>query len=189
MKKSVLFVCALPTLFLAGCSTSGGTADALTKFGKIVSDVMPFVNETEEWEAYADNIVKQGLVYGSASTADMKFVSNKMDAEYASAVNRFASPFARNAKDQGDLAKANQGYLFKYNQVQVVKDKKTSNTIGYCVNYDRLENGLGKDTKAEDKLYKEFIYIAKDKPVSIATITSDFTKKVCGESFYNKYKN
>lgn len=189
MKKSFLLICALPAVFLSGCSTSGGTADALTKFGAILSDAMPFVNESKEWEAYAENVAKQGVVYSSASEADLKFVSNKMDAEYASAINRLASPFAINKQAQGELAKANQGYVFKYNQVQVVKDKKTSNTLGYCVNYDRLETGLGKATKAEDKLYKEFIYLAKDQPLSVATAAADFTKRVCGESFYNKYKN
>ena len=182
-------ICALPALFLSGCSTSSGTADALSKFGNMLSDAMPYVKESEEWEAYGVNLAKQGVSYSSASSADMKFVSNKMDAEYAAAIGRLAGPFARNAKTQGDLAKANQGYVFKYNQVQVVKDKKTSNVLGYCVNYDRLETGLGKATKEEDKLYKQFIYVPKDKQISVATATSDFTKLVCGEAFYKKYKN
>lgn len=188
MKKKYLLIAALPVFILSGCSTSG-TADALSKFGNMLSDAMPYVKESEEWEAYGIDIAKQGVVYSSASSSDMQFVSNKMNTEYAAAIDRLAGPFARNQKTQGDLAKANQGYVFKYSQVQVVKDKKTSNTLGYCVNYDRPETGLGKATKAEDKLYKEFIYLTRDKPLSIATADADFTKRVCGTNFYNKYKN
>lgn len=187
-KLSIFIGTVLPIVILSGCSTTS-TVDALTKFGNILSDAMPYVKESEEWEAYGVNIAKQGLIYSSPSATDLQFVNNKMNVEYPAAIDRLAGPFARNDKTKSDLAKANQGYVFKYNQVQVVKDKKTSNLLGYCVNYDRLDTGLGKATKEEDKLYKQFIYLAKDKPLSVATAASDFTKLVCGENFYKKYKN
>lgn len=71
-----------------------------------------------------------------------------------------------------------------------VKDKQSSKVIGYCVNYDsdRLINGKIVVVKDEDKIRKDFIYIAKDRPISLATVTEDFTKMVCGKNFYKKYK-
>ncbi|WP_272682063.1 hypothetical protein [Providencia sp. PROV129] len=59
-----------------------------------------------------------------------------------------------------------------------VKDKQSSKVIGYCVNYDsdRLINGKNVVVKDEDK------------PISLATVTEDFTKMVCGKNFYKKYK-
>lgn len=175
------------TLFASGCGTS--TASKFAEFSNLLSDVMPFVNESEQWDAYSIKTAQQGLVYEAASAADMQYVSNRMDAEYAAAIARVASPFARNDKNKKEFAETNQNYRFNYNKVMIVKDKKTSNSLGYCVNYDRLAYGQAKEIKEDKKLYKQFIYVAKDQPISMATVHGDFTKRVCGNDFYNKYKN
>ena len=189
MKTQILSIGLLTTfaLFASGCSTS--STNSFAEFSNILSDVMPYVNESERWDAYGKKIAQQGVTYASASSADMQFVSNKMDREYAAAINRLASPFARSEKNKTELAQANQNYVFKYNQVRTVKDKQSGNTLGYCVNYDRLQNGQANKMKEEDKLFKQFIFVAKDQPISAATASSDFTKRVCGTDFYTQYKN
>lgn len=187
MKKHILSVSLLTvfTLFASGCGTS--TASKFAEFSNMLADAMPYVNESEEWDAYSIKTAQQGVVYSPASTADIQYVSNRMDAEYAAAIDRVVGPFARNDKTKKELAEANQNYHFNYNKVIIAKDKSTANLIGYCVNYDRLGNGKGQ-TKEEDKLYKDFIFVTKDKPISMATTNSDFIKRVCGNDFYNKYK-
>lgn len=181
MKKNILSTALVSaTILLAGCSTS--TTSMLTEFTNILTDTVPFVNESKEWEAYSINTTQRGVVYSKANAADLQFVSKKMDAEYPAAIDRLASPFARSAKDKKELDKVNQNYGFKYNEVIVVKDKKTSNLLGYCVNYDRTQNDNSK------KLEKQFIYVAKDKPISAATAHEDFVPRMCGQAFYNKYQ-
>ncbi|EPF72140.1 hypothetical protein [Acinetobacter rudis] len=173
-------------LITTACST---TADKFQQVSKILTDAMPLVQESKDWEAYADRITKQGVAYTSASSKDRQFVEKKMDAEYPAAIERLASPFTLNQKNKDELAKANKNYVFKYNQIQVVKDKKTSNIVGYCVNYDRPQTGLGENTQEGEKLYKQFIYLAVDRPISTTTASKDFITLVCGQSFYSKYKN
>ncbi|APG50812.1 TPA: hypothetical protein U2M28_001769 [Providencia stuartii] len=189
MKKHIFSITVLSaaTLLVTGCSSNN---DMWGEFANILSDANPVVQESEEWEAYSIKTTQQGVTYASASSADQQFVSKKMDAEYADALYRVSSPFARSDKTKEQLAKDNQGYRFKYNEIMVVKDKKTANTIGYCVNYDsdQIENGQVKPVKEKDKIRNHFIYVDKVKPLSVMTVGSDFTKVMCGEEFYNKYK-
>lgn len=188
MKKSILSITLLATAIgVTGCSTTN--KDMWTEFSNILTDAVPFLNESEDWEKYGINVAQQGVVYSAATTSDMQFVSKKMDAEYAAAVSRLATPFARKPEHKAKFDQENQGYVFKYNKVMVVKDKKTSNVLGYCVNYDRSSNIPGQATKQDDNLIKQFIYLAKDRPLSVSTATSDFTKRVCGTEFYTKYKD
>lgn len=58
------------------------------------------------------------------------------------------------------------------------------------MNYDsdQIENGQVKPVKEKDKIRNHFIYVDKVKPLSVMTVGSDFTKVMCGEEFYNKYK-
>lgn len=190
MKKTILLFGMLSTSFLlvSGCSSNN---DAWGKFANILDGAMPFVKESENWEAYSIKATQQGVVYAKSTAADQQFVSKKMDKEYPDAINRVASPFAFSSKSKQELAESNQGYQFKYNEVIAVKDKKSSNIIGYCVNYDsdRVINGKIAEVKDEDKIRKDFIYVAKDKPVSIATVSEEFTKTMCGNDFYKKYKS
>lgn len=185
MKKIILSGAVISTMLIAsGCSTSGtNTAGMLTELANILTDATPFLNEGEEWHTYSEQMSKQGLSYATATAADQQFVSKKMDTEYAAAVDRLSRPFARSNKEKKELDKVNQNYGFKYNHIRVVKDKKTSNTIGYCVNYDRTQI----DNKK--KLEKQFVYIAKDKPISAATAHQDIIKRMCGEDYYKQYKN
>lgn len=189
MKKQsvMLSILCSSVLFIAGCNSTG---DAFKKFANILDGAMPFVKESEEWEAYSINTTQQGVVYAKSTAADQQFVSKKMDKEYSDAVNRVASPFALNSKAKQELSESNQGYQFKYNEIVAVKDKKSAEVIGYCVNYDsdRIINGKVAEVKDEDKIRKDFIYVAKDKPVSLATVSADFIKVMCGKDFYNKYK-
>lgn len=189
MKTTILLFGMLSTsvLFVSGCSSSN---DVWGKFSNILDGAMPFVKESEDWEDYSINTTQKGVVYAKSTTSDQQFVSKKMNDEYADAVNRVASPFALNSKTKQELADSNQGYQFKYNEVMAVKDKQSSKVIGYCVNYDsdRVINGKIAEVKDEDKIRKDFIYVAKDRPISIATVTEDFTKTMCGNDFYKKYK-
>lgn len=183
MKKIILSSAVISTMLLAaGCSTSGGgvTTGMINEFKNILVDTVPFVNESKEWEAYSINAIQQGVVYSKGNAADLQFVSKKMDAEYAAAIDRLASPFARGAKAKQELNEANQNYRFKYHNVRVVKDKKTSNLLGYCVHYDRTQLDNPK------KLENEYIYVTKDKPVSAATAHEDFVPRMCGKDFYIK---
>lgn len=190
MKKHILPITLLSaaTLLVTGCSSN---KDMWGEFANILTDSSSIVKESEDWEAYSIKTTQQGVVYSKANSADQQFVSHKMDAEYADAVNRLSSPFARSDKAKDKLAKENQGYRFKYNEIMVVKDKKSSNTLGYCVNYDsdRMENGQVKAVKEEDKIRKQSIYVAKDKPLSVTTVSGDFIKVMCGENFYKKYQS
>lgn len=188
MKKHILATTLLSVLFVSGCSTTNG--GAWDKFTDLVSKAMPFVQESEEWEAYSIQKTTQGVIYSEANSNDKQFVEKKMAAEYSAAIDRLARPFATNEKTNQELTKENQNYQFKYNRIMTVKDKTSSNTIGYCVNYDsdRLENGKIKVVPESDQIRKSFIYVDRSKPVSIATSGEDFIKRMCGENFYNKYK-
>lgn len=192
MKKTILLLSMLgtSTLLLSGCNSTNSTNDAWGKFANILNGAMPFVKESEDWETYSIEATQQGVIYAKSTAADQQFVSKKMNKEYADAVNRVANPFAANSKLKQELAESNQGYQFKYNEIVVVKDKKSSEVIGYCVNYDsdRIINGKVAEVKDEDKIRKDFIYVAKDKPVSLATVSADFIKVMCGKDFFNKYK-
>lgn len=189
MQKKILLTLLLSTsiFLISGCSSTNSVWD---QFTNILSDAAPFIKESEEWEAYSIKTTQQGVVYSAANSTDKQFVSQKMDTEYPAAIERLSSPFAISTKAKDELAKENQGYRFKYNDIMTVKDKKTSTTLGYCVNYDsdRVIDGKLKEVSEEDKIRKAFIYIAKDKPVSVATVSTDFTKLMCGEKFYNKNK-
>lgn len=189
MKKTILLFGMLSTsvLFVSGCSSSN---DVWGKFSNILDGAMPFVKESEDWEDYSVKTTQKGVFYAKSTTSDQQFVSKKMNDEYADAVNRVASPFALNSKTKQELADSNQGYQFKYNEVMAVKDKQSSKVIGYCVNYDsdRVINGKVAEVKDEDKIRKDFIYVARDRPISIATVTEEFTKTMCGKDFYKKYK-
>ncbi|WP_272682062.1 hypothetical protein [Providencia sp. PROV129] len=59
---------------------------------------MPFVKESEDWDAYGVKTTQQGVVYAKSTAADQQFVSKKMNNEYVDAVNRVAEPFALNSK-------------------------------------------------------------------------------------------
>ncbi|MBQ0213139.1 hypothetical protein KAH51_06645 [Proteus vulgaris] len=186
-KTLALLLLGSSTLLLSGCNSTTGAWD---KFTTILSNTAPFIKESQEWEAYSVKTTQQGVVYSAANASDKQFVSNKMDTEYVATIARLSNPFAIGEDAKEELAKENQGYRFKYNDIVTVKDKKTSTTLGYCVNYDsdRVIDGKLKEVSEEDKIRKSFIYIAKDKPVSVATVSADFTKLMCGEKFYNKNK-
>lgn len=189
MQKRTLAILLLSgsTLLLSACGSNSG---AWEQFTNILSNTAPFIKESEEWEAYSVKTAQQGVVYSEASASDKQFVSKKMDAEYAPAIQRLSSPFATSSKTQEELAKENQGYRFKYNAIMTVKNKETSATLGYCVNYDsdRFIDGKLREVSDSDKVRNAFIYVAKEKPISVATASDEFTKLVCGEKFYNKYK-
>ncbi|MBP6345699.1 hypothetical protein AB8Q18_04315 [Neisseriaceae bacterium CLB008] len=178
----------LTTLLITGCSSTGGAFD---QFANLLNKAMPFVQESEEWEAYSIQMTQQGVSYGTATAADKQFVSKKIEAEYPAAIDRLSRPFAANAKMEQELTQNNQNYRFKYNQVMPVKSKKSGSIIGYCVNYDvnRLENGKPTAPDAAGNVTQHFIYAAKDKPLSVATSSHEFTKRMCGETFFKKYKN
>ncbi|WP_311750951.1 hypothetical protein [Proteus columbae] len=189
MKKNrlALLLLSSSTLLLSGCNSTTGVWD---KFTTILSDATPFLKESEEWEAYSVKTTQQGVIYSAANSTDKKFVSQKMDTEYPAAIERLSSPFAITSKSKEDLAKENQGYRFKYNDIMTVKDKSTSATLGYCVNYDsdRVIDGKIREVSDEDKIRNSFIYVAKDKPISVSTSSADFIKVMCGDKFYNKNK-
>lgn len=186
-KRVLTLLLGTSTLLLSGC---GSTNSLLNQFSTILSNAAPFIQESEDWEAYSLKTTQQGVVYSAANSADKQFVSKKMDAEYADAIKRLSSPFAITNKAKEELAQDNISYRFKYNEIMVVKDKKTATTLGYCVNYDSDSFIDGKliEVSNEDKIRNDFIYVAKDKPVSITTVSGEFTKVMCGENFYKKYK-
>ncbi|MFT0213978.1 hypothetical protein VQ643_15480 [Pseudomonas sp. F1_0610] len=191
MKKSILSLTLLSTLLMSGCGTTGNNENLWARTSDLIGRAMSFVNEAEEWEAYSLEKTKQGVVYSTATEADLKVVSQRMDAEYAAAIDRLARPFVESEKMGTDLTNENQGYQFTYNHVMLVKTKSSGSTIGYCVNYDsdRYDrNGKLIAVSADKKIRKNFIYVAVDKPISASTASGDFTKVMCGESFYNKYK-
>lgn len=70
-----------------------------------------------------------------------------------------------------------------------VKDRAAT-TIGYCVNYDSdcYENGKLKAVSKDDEIRNAFIYVARDKPISVSTASDEFTQNMCGQEFFNKYK-
>lgn len=189
MQKNMLALLLLSssTLLLSGCNS---TFEAWDKFTTILANTAPYVKESQEWEAYSIKATQQGVIYSVANASDRQFVSKKIDAEYVDAIARLSSPFAIGEDAKEELARENQGYRFKYNDIMTVKDKKTSKTLGYCVNYDsdRVIDGKLREVSEEDKIRKSFIYIAKDHPVSVSTGSFEFTKLMCGEKFYNKNK-
>lgn len=166
-------------LVSSGCTS---TAKLLGDFAEVVADASPFVAEPEAWEAYSIEKTQQGVSYATASS---EFVSHKMENEYTAAIDRLSRLVARTEKSRKELDEANQDYRFTYHHIMTVKDKKTADKLGYCVSYDseRVVNGTVTDPKEN-----VFIYVARDKPLSVATVSHDFIKLMCGESFYNKYK-
>lgn len=194
MKKRVLPIAVFTTVLLSGCGSTDGNStlmEAFNSFTNILDRSLPFVEESQAWEQYAIDKTTQGVTYGTASTADSQFVSRKMDAEFGDAVDRLERPFAVNESIQKELDEAGRDYQFTYHHIMPVKDKRSSATIGYCVNFDaiRFENGKLTPVDTKGNLQKYFIYVAKDKPVSVTTAGDDFIKTMCGVSFYNKYKN
>lgn len=193
MKKCYLSVSLLSSLFIAGCSATGdgGFLGALNQFSNLVDSAMPFVQESEEWKQYSIDKTAQGVTYHTATTADTQFASKKIESEYPAAIDRLARPFATHKNLQDELDEVNKDYHFTYNKIMTVKDKKSANTIGFCVNYDvnRFENGKPTPADTSGNLEKHFLYVAKDKPLSASTMGEDFIKQMCGVSFYNKYKN
>lgn len=193
MKKRILFMALPAMLLVSGCSTTGDSSllSALNQFASILEGTTPFVQESEEWEKYSIDKTAQGVTYSAADAADKQFVSRKVDAEYPAAVDRLARPFALSESAKRELDEANQGYHFSYNQIMVVKDKKTAKAIGYCVNYDvnRWENGKPTPWDTQGNIQKGFLYVATDKPVSAATAGHEFIQRMCGTSFYTTYKN
>lgn len=192
MSKRILSITLLTTLVIVGCSSTGdaGFASALNKFANVLEGATPFIQESEAWEQYSIDKTKQGVVYKAASDADEQFVTRKMNTEYAAAIDRLSRPFALNDQAKKELNDAGKDYQFKYNKIIAVQDKNSSNVIGYCVNYDarRIENGQLTPLDAQGNVQKSFIYVAKDRPISVATVGNDFTKLMCGTSFFNQYK-
>lgn len=193
MKKRHLAIAFASTLFVAGCSSTGDGAllSALNQFSKILDGAMPLVQESEEWEKYSIEKTQQGVIYGVANNADKQFVSKKFDAEYPAAIDRLSRPFALDKEAVKELEAANTGYHFKFNQIMPVKNKSNANIIGYCVNFDvnRWENGKPTASDAPGNVQKQFIYAAKDRPLSTTTANKEFTERMCGKDFYSKYKN
>lgn len=192
MNKHILPMTLLTTLIIAGCSSTGdsGFANALNKFANVLEGATPFIQESEGWEQYSIDKTKQGVVYKAASNVDEQFVARKMNSEYAVAIDRLSRPFALNDKTKKALDDAGKDYQFKYNQIMAVQDKSTNKTIGYCVNFDarRIESGQLTPLDAQGNVQKSFIYVATDRPISIATATNDFTKLMCSANFFNQYK-
>lgn len=194
MKKPIALMGLSTALLLSGCGTTdgdGGLLSAINKFSELLDGTGPFIQESEEWEQYSIDKARQGLSYSTATAAEKQFVARKMDAEYPAAVDRLSRPFATSDRARQELDEANQGYRFTYNQVMVVKDKKTAKVLGYCVNYDvnRMEKGKPTPLDAPGNVQQHFVYVATDKPVSATTSGSDFIKRMCGDNFYNTYKN
>ncbi|AOA58514.1 hypothetical protein [Acinetobacter larvae] len=195
MKKALVSITFLPILYLAACSASNHmwtqTANSVGVLAEILNDANPFLEESNEWEAYGIKMAQQDLSYVPANSAEQAFVSKKMDQEYPAAINRLAAAFTRTDKAREELARENQGYRFKYNHVITVKDKKTQQTIGYCANYDGDRYREGKILPETDKtrIRKDFVFMTQDKPLSLTTSNKTFIKRVCGEDFYRKYKD
>ncbi|MGG4603471.1 hypothetical protein ACLPHM_01635 [Paenalcaligenes sp. Me131] len=196
MKKRVLVLALPAALLVSGCGSMGDGSDgsflsALQRFSTLLDGTTPFVEEAEEWKQYSITKTAQGVTYTTATTSDTQFVVRKMDTEYVAAIDRLSRPFAISESAKKELDEANKGYQFTYNQIRAVKDKTTSNTIGYCINYDvnRHENGQPTPLNAPGNVQQGFLYVAKDKPVSATTSNIEFIKRMCTEDFYNRYKN
>ncbi|MDL5165847.1 hypothetical protein QSH14_01930 [Proteus faecis] len=183
--KNNIFLISIASLVLSGCSS--GTENSFEKLTKIVTNLSSYSAEVDEWNDYGTNLKKNGIKYEDANSSDQKFVQNKMQSEYANAINHVGSAFTITEESKEELAKENQGYRFIYNKIITVKDISKNTTIGYCVNYDS-ERIIDGQVKSEDKDKKNFIYIDKNRPLSIFTGSSDFIKVVCGDDFYKKYK-
>ncbi|WP_207625557.1 hypothetical protein [Paenalcaligenes suwonensis] len=127
MKKRILLM-ALPTVLLvSGCGSTNGDSSllsALNQFATLLEGTTPFIQESESWEQYSIEKTAQGVTYSTANATETQFVTRKIDAEYAAAVDRLSRPFATNDNAKRELDAANQGYHFKYNQIMVVKEKK-----------------------------------------------------------------
>lgn len=191
MKKGLLSISLVSAVVVAGCSADSSLISALNQFGNILEGATPYIQESEEWEQYSIEKTAKGVVYGSVTKADEQFVSKKMDSEYPAAIDRLSRPFALNKETVKELDAVNKGYHFTYHQIMSVKDKSTSNIIGYCVNFDvnRWENGKPTSWDTAGNSQKSFIYVDKKRTLSISTVSSDFIKRMCGNDFYNKYKN
>lgn len=192
MKKHILLM-ALPVALLAGCGTTGDSSflSALTQFSSILEGTTPFVQESEEWEQYSIDKTAQGVTYSAANATEKQFVARKVEAEYPAAIDRVSRPFALSEKAKRELDETNKGYHFQFNQVMTVKDKKTSKTLGYCVNFDvnRWVNGKPTSWDMDGNVQQGFMYVATDKALSISTVGQDFIKRMCGNDFYTRYKN
>lgn len=193
MKKHHLPITLLTTLFIAGCSSTGDGSflNALNQFSNILDGAMPLTQESEEWEQYSIEKAKQGVVYSEATAADTKYVKHKFETEYPKAIDRLSRPFALTKDAVRKLEESNQGYHFTFNKIMAVKNRSNSNTIGYCINFDvnRWENGKPTELDAAGNVQKQFIYAAKDKPLSTMAVKESFIKRLCGDNFYNQYKD
>ena len=196
MKKSTFSIALLATLFVSGCSSTGsGTSDgsftsAFNNFTNMLTKATPFIQESEEWDNYGIEKSQQGLTYSEATAADQQFVTKKMDTEYVAAIDRLSRPFAKNDEMAKELDNANKNYHFTYNQMMAVREQKTNNIIGYCVNYDsnRWENGQPTSWDTAGNVQKHFIYVDRNRPISVATANEKFIIRMCGSKFYNQYK-
>lgn len=198
MKKRILSIALIAPLIIVGCSSTGSTnsddgtlLEAFNAFVNILDRSQPFVKESQEWEQYSIDKTNQGVVYSNATVEDTQFISKKMNAEYAGAVDRLSRIAAVNDSITKELDEASQDYRFTYHQVMTVKAKNSAKPIGYCVNFDvnLYENGKPTSWDASGNTQKGFIYLATDKPLSISTVSPDFIKRMCGNEFFNKYKN
>ena len=193
MKLRLLSVTVFTTLLVAGCSSTSGEGSvlgALKQFSAILDGTTPFVEESQGWEKYSIDHVQQGVTYSAATPVEAQFVDKKLHAEYPAAVDRLSRPFAVNDKLVKELDSVSTDHRFTYHNIMAVKAKQSGNVIGYCVSLDinLLENGQPTPWDRAGNIQKAFIYVAKDKPVSVATVDRDFIKRMCGEGFYNQYK-
>ncbi|UNM97175.1 hypothetical protein MMG00_04815 [Ignatzschineria rhizosphaerae] len=190
--KSYKIAISLTALMIAGCSTDGSSSyiNALTKFSNILEGTTPLVQESKEWEQYSLDLTKTGVTYSAATSSEKKFATQKLEREYPAAIDRLSRPFALNDNAKKELEAANQNYHFNYHQIMTVKAKNDGKTVGYCINYDvnRWENGKPTPLDTAGNVQQHFIYLAQNKPLSATTTNLDFIKRVCGNSFYQKYK-
>lgn len=184
MTKRNLSIALITALLVTGCSsTNGGSgfASALNQFADIIGGASPYLQEADEWEQYANATAQKGLTYQPASTTETQFVANKMNAEYASAINRLSKPFIKKEEVNREFDQANQNWHFKYNKIVTVKDQQSAQVVGYCVNYDanHWQNGQPTPVDAAGNVQNHKIYLATNRPLSTAAVHPDIIKTLC----------
>lgn len=186
LKNSICTVSLISLATLSGCSSDNNMMSKAVKnlalTASILNDSKPLIKESNDWEQYSVEAAKSGLKYSLPSSNDKAFVENKMNTEFPEAIARVASPFVRDSASQQEMQRVNQGYIFKYHEIQVVNNHSNS-TIGYCVSYD-YENKL--QSQKDNK--NQIIYVSKDtKKLSVTTSNEDTMKNLCGDHFYKKH--
>ena len=184
MTKRNLSIALITALLVTGCSsTNGGSgfASALNQFADIISGASPYIQEAEEWEQYANTTAQKGLTYQPASTTETQFVANKMNAEYAPAIDRLAKPFIKNEAMDNEFDQANQNWHFKYNKIVTVKDQQSAQVVGFCVNFDanHWQNGQPTPADTAGNVKNHLVYIATNRPFSTAASHPDIIKTLC----------